>query len=121
MAARRRRRALSQEAALPPDNAERFQRFASVIAAEAAAADKAKLEAQCPQMPNKARDLPIARGNAATQSEVILRVEAEARPKLVRIPEIHVGLADAGEAAGCVHGKPHRHSRSDLRTKTRGI
>ena len=107
----------SQEAALQPDDAERFQRFASVIAAEAAAADKAKLETLWPDMPNKARNLPIARDNAATQSKVILRVEAEARPKLARIPAIHVGLADAGGAAGCAHGGGPPYNRSDFRTK----
>ena len=85
----------AEESELSPNDGNRFQRFASVTAAEGAGADKAKLEEQWPQMPNKERNLPISHDRAATRSKVILRVSKELGRKheLDPIPEIHVRLA----------------------------
>ena len=46
----------ADESELSPNDGNRFQRFASVTAAEGAGADKAKLEEQWPQMPNRQRN-----------------------------------------------------------------
>ena len=63
-------------ASLGPIARDRFQRIATVVAAEAACEDRAKLESQWPGVHNKSRNLPIASNNAATQSKVALCVGA---------------------------------------------
>ncbi len=84
------------EAELPPNDGERFQRFATVTAVEAAGADKTVLERLWSQMRVGAVNLSLATGGSATQSKVVLSVEAEPHRRFKPIPEVHVQLPEAG-------------------------
>ena len=86
----------------------RFQRVATVIAAEAAGEDKVKVLKQWPDVRRKGRNLPISADHAAVRSKVVLRVARD--EGLPCIPEIHVAMS-CGVGQPCmVLRAPSRHS-----------
>ncbi len=78
------------EGDLSPSGGGRFQRFAEVVAAEAAGADRARVLREWPDVVDPSKNLPISGDKAAVRSKVVLKLAPEG--SLPAVAEVHVQL-----------------------------